>query len=472
VSDHLRSTLARCGRILAARHHRRRSKRDRESGVALLITISTLALMVALVAEFTYDTSIHAAQAANARDEVRAHYLARSSISLSRLVIRIQQRFIDPIMNNIQRMVSGATGAQGQTGATPGQPATQGGDLGFSLRITDYVGPILGFFGGSKEEVSSLGSMLGFDMANAKGLGMNWGKMDAEISSEDGKINLNCGSGSAATRKEQTMVYRLLSALMYSPRYKALFERRNEDGQFIDRGGLASGLIDWADADEQMFSPVPGGGGTEDYRYDAGDDPYRAHNNYYDTVEEVGLVRGMDANFLEAFQEHFTVYASHPECKVNLRVIKGDCTPLLVGLIRAAVMPVDGTPPADPTILDDQRLYPVASVLCERGTAVGFDDLNTIVQVLNNPAASIARDDPRYEMMQSMRPIQIKREQLDTVALTGPPRVYRIVATGEAGKVKKKITAVIDTKRVPDNPVTSNPQAEGAAGVMQYWREE
>src|SRR5205814_9624111 len=91
--------------------HRRRHLRDRQSGVALLITISTLALLIALVSDFTYQTSIYSAQAANARDEVRAHYLARSSVALSRLLIRIQQKFIDPIMNQVKSMMG--SGAQG-----------------------------------------------------------------------------------------------------------------------------------------------------------------------------------------------------------------------------------------------------------------------------------------------------------------------------------------------------------------------
>jgi general secretion pathway protein K len=441
--------------------HRLRHQRDGQSGVALLITISVLALLIALVSEFTYQTTIYSAQAANARDEVRAHYLARSSVALSRLVIRIQQRFIDPIMKQAQQMMS--------------QPAANGApapDLGFSLRITDYAGPIMGFFGGTKEEAAGLGSLIGLDLSQAKGLGMKSGKIDAEITAEDGKIDINCGGGPTGNPTNQRKIYALLQALTFSPRYNRLFSERNADGQFVDRADLARGIIDWADSDEQLFSVEPGTSGSEDYRYDARSDPYKAHNNYYDTPDEVGLVRGMDANFLEAFLPYLTVHSTDPQCRVNLASVKGDCTPLLVGLIRAALMPPPLTMPKDPTVLDDNRVYPIASILCERGTAVGFDSINTIVQVLTNPAASIARDDPRYQMMQSMRGITISANDLNAVAYVGPPRVYRIVATGESGKVKKKITAIVDTGRGPDNPLTNNYQAEKAAGVLQYWREE
>jgi hypothetical protein len=447
--------MKRIWQILKERH-RLRGERDRQSGVALLITISSLALLIALVSEFTYQTSIYSAQAANARDEVRAHYLARSSVALSRLLIRIQQKFIEPIMTQAQQMLN--------------QQA--GGDLGISLRITDYAGPMMGFFGGSKDEVSSLGSLIGLDMAGAKGLGMKSGRIDAEISTEDGKIDINCGGGPSGDRSRQITVFTLLTALTSSPRYNKLFSERNSEGQYVDRNDLARGVIDWADADQQAFSVEAGMSGTEDYRYDARTDPYRAHDNYFDTTDEVGLVRGMDGSFMEAFLPYLTVHASDPRCRVNLSSVKGDCTPLLVGLIRAAKLRDPTKPPTDLSVLDDNKVYPLASILCERGTAVGFDSIDTIARVLSNPQASIARDDPRYQMMQAMHGITISRAELDAVAYVGPPRVYRVVATGESGKVKKKITAIIDTARAPEHPVSQNWQAEKAAGVLQYWREE
>jgi len=183
-------------------------------------------------------------------------------------------------------------------------------------------------------------------------------------------------------------------------------------------------------------------------------------------------VRGMNADFAEAFRPYLTTYASDEKCRVNLASVKGDCTPLIVGLVRAALIPDPTKPPDDPSILDDQRLYPLASVLCERGAAVGFSSLDTVIKVLSDPAASLSKDDPRFQMMQNLTGITITTAQLAQVAMVGPPRVYRVVATGESGKVKKRITAILDTKRPIDNPVTSDPASEQAAGVVQYWREE
>jgi general secretion pathway protein K len=445
-------------RTLVARFRARR-ERDRQSGVAFLITISSLSLLIALVAQFTYGTTVDAAQAVNARDEVRAHYLARSALSLSRLLIKIQLRFVEPIMQTAQQMLS---------------KQMDGQDLGISLRVTDYATPLLGFFAGSKMETALLSGLIGIDTTGATGLGIPTGHMDAEITNEDGKIDINCGGGPVPERPKQIMVFRLLQALMASPRYNWLFEQRNAEGQFVDRVDLARAIIDWADADEQAFAVDANAAGPEDYRYDQRDDPYQAHNNYYDTVEETNLVRGMDPDYAEAFASNFTVYASDPKqnCRVNLASVKGDCTPLVVGLVRAALFPDPSKPPLDLSILDDNRLYPLASILCERGQTVGFDSLKTLIGVLTNPANSISRDDPRFQLMQNLTGITITEAQLSQVAYVGPPRVYRVVATGESGKVKKRIIVILDSQGFLSNPVTNNPAGEQAAGVIQYWREE
>ena len=445
-------------RATLVRRFRARRGRDRQSGVAMLITISALSLLIALISQFSYGTTVDGAQAANARDELRAHYLARSAMELSRMLIKIQLKFVEPIMAQAQQMLA---------------QMMDGQDLGISLRVTDYAPMLLGFFGGNKTDVAMLSTMVGIDTSQAKGLAAVPGKMDAEITNEDGKIDINCGGGPAPVRTpRQLTVFRLLSALTMSPRYDLLFSTPDEKGMFVDRVDLARALIDWADGDEQMFSIDANSAGPEDYRYDQRADPYLAHNNYYDTIGETALVRGMNADFSEAFKPYQTTYSSNVDCKVNLTSVKGDCTPLIVGLVRAALIPDPTKPPTDPSILDDNRIYPLASVLCERGAAVGFDSLKTVIGVLTNPAGSLSKDDPRFQMMQNLTGIAITEQQLGQVAYVGPPRVYRVVTTGESGKVKKRITAILDTKRSLDNPVTSDAASEQAAGVLQYWREE
>jgi hypothetical protein len=109
-------------------------------------------------------------------------------------------------------------------------------------------------------------------------------------------------------------------------------------------------------------------------------------------------------------------------------------------------------------------------VLCDRASAGGFDSLGAITAMLQNPSAAVMPDDPRYKVLQSIPPINVGN--LGDVAKVGAPRIYRIVAVGEAGKVKKKITAIVDTSGFLANPLTLNAQAEQAAGILRYWREE
>ncbi len=453
---------------------------NRQRGVAMLIVITWLALMISIIGEFTYGTSVDAAQAANARDELRAHYLARSSVNLARLLIKIQQQYIDPVMGQLQKMLSQATGsgtngANGNSGAAAGTQSAAP-SLGFSLRVTDYASMLMGFFSGSKEDVAGLGSLIGLDTTKITGLGLKSGTFDAQITAEDGKIDINCGSGVASDRGKQQILYRLLMGLMSSRRFDKLFSEADTTGNFATRSDVARAIIDWADGDEQMFTPEGGSSNSEDYRYDAHADRYRAHDNSYDTLEEIKMVRGVSDGFMEAFAPYLTVYASDPNCKVNLGAISnketGDCTPLVMGIIRAAATPDPAKPPSDPTVFDDTVLYPLASILCDRASTAGFDSLNTITSLLANPQTAVLPDDPRYRMFQGMRPIQIDAGQLGNLAYVGPARVYRVAATGGSGRVKKKITTIVDTGRTIENLLTLNAASEKAAGVLQYWREE
>src|SRR5260221_13950898 len=89
--------------------------------------------------------------------------------------------------------MGGGANRAGASGGTPGD--SMSGGLGISLRVTDYAGPLMGFFSGSKEEGAGLGSLIGIDTSGVKGLGLKSGTFDAGITPEGGKINVNWGGG-------------------------------------------------------------------------------------------------------------------------------------------------------------------------------------------------------------------------------------------------------------------------------------
>src|SRR5688500_10372109 len=66
-----------------------------QRGIALVAVLSAIAVIAIVTTEFTYNTGIDFAAAANARDEMRAHFLARSGMNLSRLVVKVQKDVFD-----------------------------------------------------------------------------------------------------------------------------------------------------------------------------------------------------------------------------------------------------------------------------------------------------------------------------------------------------------------------------------------
>src|SRR5436190_13731575 len=109
------------------RTDRKRSSRFSEKGMALIAVSAALSLIAVITTQFSYNTGIDYQSAKNARDEMRAHFLARSGMNLSRLVVRVQRNILDKYRRFI-------------------------GDL----QLADYLPLMIGAFGGGKEEVEAM----------------------------------------------------------------------------------------------------------------------------------------------------------------------------------------------------------------------------------------------------------------------------------------------------------------------------
>ncbi len=256
------SFFARIRRWTAARRRLRAEHpvSRKQRGVAMLIVLTWLALMISVIGEFTYGTSVDAAQAANARDELRAHYLARSSVSLSRLLIKIQQQFIDPVMGQVQKMLTSRDGVEHDERHRRDQRLQLRRPRPRLLPARDRLRRLAD---GVLQRLEGRGRRPGQPHRHRhqqrQGAGAQVRRtFDAQITAEDGKIDINCGSGVASDRSKQLIVYRLLMGLMYSRRFDKLFSEADTTGNFAVRTDVARAIIDWADGDEQMFSPEGG----------------------------------------------------------------------------------------------------------------------------------------------------------------------------------------------------------------------
>jgi general secretion pathway protein K len=390
--------------------------------------------------------------AANYRDQMRAHFLARSAVTLSELVIRIQQR-----LDNVKQLR----------------------DAG--IRITDFADQVLLAFCGNPEQVQS---MIGFSTSDVKGLGVDIGTcgiVDRQITTDDDKINLNCANGSKAT---EDVVKSTLDALVYFPAYDPVFEEPDAEGYRRDRATQVSAILDYIDADSAHIHDI---GTTEEYGYENLKDAYKPKNNYMDTIGELRLVRGVDDRFWTLFGSAFTVYGG---CKVNLTSVSNP--QLIAGLLYLAAKN-----PNDPMLQDPLRLFALAGLVAQaKQFGETFTQVKDFVDFVKDPqsaigllagqtgslagsAAGAALAGGIPALAGQKLGLELDTNKLNQIVQTGPRRTYRVQAFGEIERKQKSadgspvfppiratVTGIWDTKVVPQN-VRKPPAPKGAWVFMR-----
>jgi general secretion pathway protein K len=242
-----------------------------------LLSVIALTILAVLVADLHETTGTSFAAAIAERDQLRAEYLAKSGINLTRMLIA-QERPLRLMVDMIFKMIA------------PGRPTPQ-------IPVWQFADSILrpfADFNGSKEDASGAG----FDLDLSEGLGKTGGTFEILATAENGKVNLNDPrlADSDASKK---YVATLLSQLIAPPKYDPLFSALDEKGRTNSRTDLVANVIDWWDLDEQRTSYDPtlnavqsSGGEDADY-YRGLSDPYSLKGGPFDTLEELRLVRGM-----------------------------------------------------------------------------------------------------------------------------------------------------------------------------------
>jgi len=425
----------------------RRRRRHRQRGVAIVAVMIAIALTLVITDEFGTSTNVDLMAAANYRDQMRAHFLARSAANLSELVIRVQQR-----IDNVQQLR----------------------DSG--IRITDFADQVLLAFCGNPEEVQAA---IGLSSSDAKGLGADVGTCGivGQITTEDDKINLNCANGPDATAKNLKTT---LDALIYFPAYDPVFEEADAENYRRDRNTQAAAIVDYIDGDGVH---VRDRGTSEDYGYESLKDPYKAKNNYIDTVGEVKLIRGVDDRFWTLFGSAFTVYGG---CKMNVSTLTN------VQQI-AALLFLSAKNTTDPMLQDPVKLFLLAGLVAKAKLfGVTFTKVDDFANFVKDPCAAIGLLAGKSGTLQGSAAsaavstgipgcsggqkvgMELKLETLRSIASAGPRRTYRVEAWGEIERkqkmadgspvfpaIRSTVTGVWDTKVVPQN-VRKPPVPKGA----------
>jgi general secretion pathway protein K len=427
---------------------------DRQRGVALMTVIIAIAITLVISNTFGTSTNVDMIAAGNYRDQMRAHFLARSAASLGELVIRIQQR-----LDNVKQL-------RGQ------------------VQITDYADQLVLPFCGSPEEVRDA---IGFSSTSIKGLGADVGTcgFNGPLKTEDDKININCVNDNSlwvtaqGAQAPTSYIKSALDALVYFPAYDTIFDDNDAEGWHRDRAMQIAAIIDYVDTNSMHLRDR---GTSEDYGYESLKDRYYAKNNNIDTVGELKLARGVDDRFWTLFGDAFTVYGG---CKMNLATLSN---PQLI----AGILFLTAKNPNDPVLMNPQQLFTLATYIAKaKQFGEIFNNVDDFIAFVKDPVASIgtlassgpgtfAGSAAGAAVSQGLPNggqkvgLELDKTKLSQIVSTGPRRTYHVEAYGEIDRkqrnkdgspvfppIRETITGVWDTKVVPQN-VRKPPVPNGA----------
>jgi type II secretory pathway component PulK len=433
----------------AGRAPGRIGKHFTQRGVALIAVTVALALTAVVVSDFSTNTTVDMRATANIEADMQAHFLARSAMNLSELVIRVQTDLIDKLNTQLKA----------------------------DIQIADYTGLFIGAFGGGSDEVESMAAMLGAAGGDIKGMGVQPGaSFDVQLTTDDGKINLNCANRGGAGTDAKNLAVKLQS-LFYAEAYNPIFENEDAEGHRRDRNQQVEAIIDYIDRDQTRFDATnleTSSGAPEEYGYETLRDKYVPKNNYLDSVGEIKLIRGIDDRFWKLFGGNFTIYG---DCQENLAAITDPKQ--LASIIALAAKSQDA-----PVLRDPQKLWNLA-VLVAKAREVGFhfsdvEQFRTFVSDPMETLKSLGIDPSLVPSLlglptnQPIEGVELDATKLQQIVKTGARRIYRVEGTATFDKLEKRIVGVWDTKVTRQNTrsMGAGSTAGGGSGAWVFWREE
>ncbi len=435
----------------------RRPRRRRQRGVAIITVLIAISLTLVLTNQFSTSTTVDLIAAANYRDQMRAHFLARSAVNLSELVIRLQQK-LDTAPKAIKDRIG-------------------------SVQITEFANQLMLAFCGNPEEVRSA---VGNAASLSKGLGSEIGTCGVvgTITTDDDRLNLNCANNSTTAATTEIA----LSSLIYFSAYDPLFEEADAESWRRDRQLQVSALLDYVDRDTTrgVLGGKNTGGATEDYGYESLKDHYRAKNNYLDTVGELKLVRGVDDRFWTLFGPALTVYGG---CKLNLSALTN------VQLVAAVLsMAASEKEKSSAVLQDPQKLFALAGIVAKaKLLGMQFSKTDDFISFVKDPAAAVGAIAGQTTMAGNQAQaalntglllpggqklgLELDAAKLGQIATVGPRRTYRVEAWGEVDRkstefppIRSTITGVWDVR--VQNQNVRKASSSTAKGTWVFLRED
>ncbi|MFL5246250.1 MAG: general secretion pathway protein GspK [Myxococcales bacterium] len=429
-------------------------------GVALILVLTTIAILTSIGVDFSYGSRVNLRLAENARDELRAFYLARSAVNLSRLLLHFQRQLDQTGGAIANKLLPQGTPQPPQGSGQPRTPGpvptatTPGNNLGIRLwEVLPIDSNVMtALLGGGDLAALGVDQMSGARRENAPlaaagappmhSFGAFDGAFSSKIEDENSRINVRALDGLGDTPRA---IYTQLMAMIGDPKFDFIFDEPDANNDRVRREDVIVALKDWIDIDENgaaidpsiiTGNPFVNASGDENSAYDRYEPRYKAKNASFDSLGELFMVRGVNDRFMAAFGDRLTVWLG-PNGRLNINT---DDPLQMITNIKAAAKN-----PADPRLLNPKLLETVLQAITMK-KMFSFFGLSAadFVKTLQDSGIEV-------------NPV-LTNPTAPGNFLTSTSDTFRIVATGRVGRTDKRLTAVV--------------HYDDQLGKLLYWKED
>lgn len=251
-----------------------------KKGMALLLVMTTVALLSVIMLELNYTTRVTNAMSSNYKDEVAAEYLAKSSLNVAMLRIAIANKVKTFEMGGV-KIPSSVT------------------SIIISLPFVFPPPAELLAFGATGDENLDLGMRSMLEQIKKDTNISKVGYFDQNISSTDSLININA----IPLNEERTETFKEQMKSHYIAKIQ-------EDESFGYRHPIQdfertiNNIIDWIDADVNSRN-----GGDENIYYEKRNPPYRVRNTPMHSISELYMIEGMNDELFDFISPMVTIFS-------------------------------------------------------------------------------------------------------------------------------------------------------------------
>ncbi|TNE50550.1 MAG: hypothetical protein EP343_07635 [Deltaproteobacteria bacterium] len=401
------------------------SEQDKRSrGIALLMVLFMLVLGTSITLDLQHDSRIQLQLAANSRNALQAEYLARSGMQFTHLLLAFNSQFLR-MKTQFKKFLKMA----------PPEVQMLMNRLQLWKIIPINCNMLKQLFGGAfgrakrKPPEGDQGKLYAF--------GDFKGGCSATLEDESAKINLN-----RFANYQDAIKLRAMLANLFAPRrYDPLFERTQANGDAINRQEQIAAFEDWVDSNQQVAGE---GGSSEDGKYKYSERGYRTKNSYFDSLDEIRLVYGVDDLFYQTFAQYFTVYG--PTFRVNINSAAKES-------MSALIMTYAKLKPQERTIFFTPQYAKFLDAMMSYRSYLGFNSRDEFVNWVKQPvlldpnmfpgAGGGAGQGAQNQTFANELPkFQLDTTKMGSTIITNAD-TFRINTSGQVGTIERRITAVI-----------------------------